>query len=628
MKDTWRMFAAVLALGFTASCATTQVSPAPPPVADLSPVTYLAMPAHAPVEIVADGHARAKVYVADPQPSTNLVCLLRELIDVVRLSTGAELERVDRMPPPDVPAIVIGDCAEARQAGIRADRIPVEGFVVKTAPQRVFLVGSTQPLPAMDIKNLAGNPYANDGTAWAVADFLERFVGVRWYWPVAAGGRSIVKQSSLAIPPTHYADQPVFRKREFYPWYGYTKGSWRSIWWDKAAPTLPESLLPPGTEKIDMQPLLAGLRMGSSWPYVIKVHEPQHFARDWGRWSKQPDMFQRKEDGTPDLNTLCYSSQKALDYLLQGCADSWDHGKPVSWVTTTCVTVSPGDYPVHCYCPLCAPLFQTNRAPYGTSSKVVGFFVKRMCEEVKKRWPDKKVLYLPYWNYTQCPEGVDFPDNLEIQMCTMAFGLMRQTDARQFMESNERAWSKKVGSRVTTWEYSHRLPEWTYAPVEYPHLVQDYYRTNRAVLAGSFLNGGQIGEWSTAAPTDYCWMKILWNPDVDVDAMLDGLCARMFGKAAGTCRELLRLECDRWERATWREGLGDAGHVSPVVFADTWPPDVVAKMTELRDRARREMAGDALSEQRFAYWTWTFDSFLQEAKTAWAAAGAKTEPSK
>lgn len=160
------------------------------------------------------------------------------------------------------------------------------------------------------------------------------------------------------------------------------------------------------------------------------MHEPQQFDRDWEKWSKQPDMFQRNPDGTPNLSMLCYSSPKALEYLLQGCSDTWDHGKPVSWVTTTCVTVSPGDCPVRCSCALCAPLFEAGRAPYGTASKVVDLFVKRMCEAVKARWPDKKVLFLPYWNYTECQPEISYPGNLEIQMCTMAFGLMHATLAR------------------------------------------------------------------------------------------------------------------------------------------------------------------------------------------------------
>ncbi len=586
------------------------------------PVTMpKARPRHAPVKLVRKGQPSAVVYLADATPSANLKLLVNELVEVVKLSTGAELPVVKTPPAADRPAIVIGDCEESRQAGIDAAKLPIEGFVVKTAPHRVFLVGSTVKLPPMEIRNLAGNPYANDGTAWAVADFLERFVGVRWYWPIAAGGRSVVEQPTLSVPPAHYSDQPVFRKREFYPWHGYSKASWRSIWFDKNSPTLPEALLPPGTKTIEMQPLLACLRAGNSWPYIIKVHQPQHFNKQVRQQHKA--MFQKNKDGSPNYRMFCYSSQEALDYLLQGCENSWDHGKPVPWVTTTCVTVSPGDYPVRCYCEDCRKLHNSRTVVYGQASRVMALFVKRMCETVKKRWPDKKVLYLPYWNYTLCPKDVEFPDNLEIQMCTMAFGLMRQPGPRKLMEKGLRTWSRKVNGRITTWEYSHRLPEWTHAPVQYPHLVQDYYRANRDILAGSFLNGGMIGEWSAAAATDYCWMKVLWNPEVDVDAMLDGLCNRMFGKAAGTCRELLRLMCDRWEKAPWRQGLGDAGRVSPVVFTDTWPPKVVTKMTALRDRARQEMAGDAVSEQRFAYWLWTFEPFLQEAREAWKKAGRK-----
>ena len=613
----------VALISLTVFTTTVAAETGPAGAPDLMPVTMFEAPDHPPVEIVRKGQPRAVVYVADSAPSANLKLLVSELVEAVELSTGAELPVVKALPAADQPAIVIGDCEASRAAGIVAAKLPIEGFVVRTARSRVFLVGSTQPLPPMEISNLAGSPYANDGTAWAVADFLERFVGVRWYWPIAAGGRSVVKRAGISVPPAHYADHPVFRKREFYPWHGYARAAWRSVWFDKESPTLPKSLLPPNTEKIEMQPLLAGLRAGNSWPYIIKVHEPQSFAWQPQRWAEHPDLFQRSADGKPNLRMLCYSSRKAFDYLLQGCEKTWDHGKPVSWVTTTCVTVSPGDHRVRCHCKPCAALFEPDRAPYGTSSKVVGLFVKRMCEAVKKRWPGKKVLYLPYWNYTECPEDIAFPDNLEIQMCTMAFGLMRQTGPRARMEKNLRAWSKKVDGRITTWEYSHRVPEWTHAPVQYPRLVQDYYRTNRDLLAGSFLNGGMIGEWSTAAPTDYCWMRLLWNPDVSIDAILDGLCDRMFGKAAATCRELLRLECERWEEAPWSEGLGDAGRVSPAVFSDTYPPKVVVEMEKLWRTAREEMKDEPLALQRFDYWTWTFEPFLQEAREAWEETGRK-----
>jgi hypothetical protein len=337
-------------------------------------------------------------------------------------------------------------------------------------------------------------------------------------------------------------------------------------------------------------------------------------------------MFALKEDGTRHFSMFCYSSPKTLDYLLKGCEDRWDHDKSVSWVTATSVTISPADHPVRCFCEPCRKLWEPGGGTYGKASKTMGVFVKRMCEEVKKRWPDKRVIFLPYWNYTNCPEGFEFPDNLEIQMCTMAFGLMRQGGARANIQKQLRAWSKVVGGKITTWEYSHRVPEWTYAPVQYPHLVQDYYRANRDILAGSFLNAGTIREWSTGAPTDYVWMKVLWNPDVDVDAILDRLCSRMFGKAGGTCQELLRLQCERFEKTPWPEGNGDVGYIRGGNFRAMYPPEVVAAMTALRDRARHEMAGDILAERRFAYWTWTFDRFLNEAQEIWAKGKVDKEP--
>ena len=590
---------------------------------DLTPVTWMKAPAHQPIELVRDGRARAVVFVADRNPSTNLKRLVDELVEVVRLGTGATLERVAQPASADRPAILIGNCEETLQAGIDAGKIPVEGFVVKTAPNRVYLVGSAASLPSN-----AGisDAYSNEGTAWAVADFLERFVGVRWYWPVQAGGRSVVKATDLAVPPVHYSDAPVFRKRSHHPPKAYG-GQWKSRWFDKqhpAPPTIAKEL-----EQLDVQPLLTCLRSGNSWPYLIKVHQPQGFrywkSPEWFR--EHAAMFAIKEDGTRSKEMLCYSSKAAFDYLIEGCEAVWDKGHNPGgrpWVTELCVSISPGDEPVNCHCPDCRKLFDPKSPRYGAASgqasKIMGLFVKKVGEEVKRRWPGKKVIYLPYWNYALCPVDIEFPDNLEIEMCTTGFAGLRETPVRDGIEENLRAWSRKVDGRITSWEYSVWVTGWTHGPVQFPRVVQDYYRANRDVLAGSFINGGDVPEWSKTAPTLYCWMKVLWNPDVDIDAILDEMCRRQFGAGAEPSRELLRLMCDRWEKAPWSQRLGAAGRLSPAIFADTWPPEVVAEMKKLWQQAREQMKGDPDALTRFDYWHWTFEAFLKEAEVAWVEA--------
>jgi hypothetical protein len=590
---------------------------------DLTPVSWKKAKAHPPVEIARSGKARAVVYLADPNPSATLKRLVGEMVEVIRLSTGATLKLVAEAPPADRPAIVIGDCAETRLAGIAAAKIPIEGFVVKTAANRVYLVGSTRKLPAGSTRWAS---WSNDGSAWAVADFLERFVGVRWYWPAELGGRTIIPAGSLVIPPAHYSDHPVFRLREYYPAYGWKlPAKARSS--DKVPLAFPKGAIPEDVAKIPMDTFLPLVRQGCSWPYKIKVHQPQHPPRrppeGWTA-DAHKQLLALKKDGTRDPKMFCYSSPKTLEYLLDGCERAWDKGKGCPWVTSTCVTVSPPDRPVDCCCGACKEtrakaddFFEKDSIHWFRGpSLTMALFAKRMCQAVKKRWPDKKVIYLPYWNYQECPTKLDFPDNLVIQvaMTTWPMPLRAQDEIRQGAIGTLRAWRSKACMPVTVWDYS---VGWTYGPYQFPHVVRDFYPKVKDIVAGVFINGENLGEWTNTAPTLYVWMKSMWNPNLDVDVVLDEMCRRLFGKASGTVREMVRIECDLWEKGAWRTSrvkVPGGWFVPKRLFGMAWTPDRVQKLKALHKKALSELVDDPAAKQRFAYWTWTFDAFVKDAE--------------
>ena len=603
-------------------------------IADLTPATLHPTPDHPPVPIVRDGQAKAVIYVAVGERSETLDLLLGELVESIRLSTGAELKMVDTMPSADVPAIIVGASAETGKL-IDATTIPLEGFRVLTAPNRVYLVGSTKALPYPE-KGIAQKhyPYANNGTAWAVADFLERFVGVRWYWPVEAWGRSITKARSLSVPPTHYADAPVFQLRTHHPPAEY-RLPWKSRWFDggevpvefqndaaikklKRPPdeNYPKLPLPAGMKTLPMAPLMAFLRAGTSYPHSLRVHEPQSYWRRGDKWlAEHQELFAVKPDGTRNTRVLCYSSPATLEFLLDGCKKVWEEGGSASWVTPSCVTVSPADVAVACDCPACKKL--ANPGPrQGTASRIMCDFLQRFAGEVHRRWPDKKVIYLPYWNYASLPEGYKFPPNLEIMVANnfpQGTPELRDTTARADAEKMLRDWRGPAGGKVTTWEYGLSITGWVHAPVQFPHVVQDFYRANQDVLAGSFINGGNVSEWSRCAPSMYCWMKVLWNPEIDIDVTLDEMCRRMFGPAAEPTRTLLQLMIERYEHAKWPERMGAAGQVSTPIYLATWPPEVVARMQVLRQEAEALLPADSVERKRLDYWLWTFDAFVEEA---------------
>ena len=367
-----------------------------------------------------------------------------------------------------------------------------------------------------------------------------------------------------------------------------------------------------------MRSYLPLLRSGSSWPYRIRVHEPQNMQRLPKAFHDQnKQMFALNKDGTRNVSQFCYSSPKTLSYLLAGCERVWDKGGRASWVTSTCVTVSPSDFAVRCACIDCQKTFaKAGEHWVNGGSLVMALFVKRMCEAVKKRWPDKKVIYLPYWNYDTCRTEVKYPDNLVIMSAMTTFQMPLKAQRENFDEALQRLrdFRAQASVPVTIWDYS---VAWTYGPHQYPHVARDWYQAVKGLSAGTFINGLHLGEWTNTAPTMYIWMRLLWNPDLDVDAVLDEMCVRLYGKAGTTVRAMIQLQCALWQEGSWTKQRVKERGVWPVparLFSKAWTPDVVQRLATLRDKALAELADDPVARQRFLYWTWTFDAFLKEAE--------------
>ena len=565
--------------------------------ADLTPVTLHPAPKHAPVEIVTDGQARAVIYVAAKERSEELKSLLAILVDAIRESTGAELKIVEEMPSPETPAIIVGASQESASS-VDAATIPIEGFRILTGPNRVFLVGSEKALP-WPKQGIADKHYHydNNGLAWAVSDFLERLVGVRMYWPAEAWGRSVKKSASLTIPATNYEDKPIFSYRTHHP-------------------TEYRAPLPQGMDNLPMKGLMAFLKSGTSYPYRLQVHEPGWLHRDPKWLNEYPEIFALKEDGSRNPRMLSYTSDATLEFLLDSCKRVWDEGGTASFVTASSVTLSPPDRAVEC----ASPEFQKlkDKGHGRTAMWVMANFLKKFATAVHERWPDKRVIYLPYWNYMAFPEGYEFPDNLEIMVANnypSGLAEYRSQAPRERGEKLLRDWSRVTADgKITTWEYSLSITGWVHAPVQFPNVVQGFYRSNRDVLAGSFINGATVKEWSKAAPTMYCWMKILWNPELNINATLEEMCKRMFGEAAEPAHELLKLMIDRYENAQFGGIIGSSGKIFPGSYRAIWPPEVVEQMQTLREKAESLLPKDSVERKRLDYWLWNFDAFREEAQ--------------
>jgi hypothetical protein len=554
---------------------------------DLNPVTFRKTPTHPPITLVENGQPKAAIYVATGSKSGPLAEAVRELQECVELATGAKLAVSKQIP--DGPAIVIGDCGEAAAQGLVGGKMPVEGFAIRTQGSRVFIVGNDEPIK--DAPRAASN-----GTAWGIFEFLERFVGVRWYYPTNRGGRSIVKTDTLTVPPVWLADAPSFRKREIWPPCGNP--------WNGSGQAL--------------GPLHTRLRGNDSWPNSLVVHSP-----NWSNVKEytegRPEVFQQRSDGTRDFSMLCYGHPKTLQTYLENTALHFDEKKSARLgICGNAITVSPNDAAIACYCEHCRKLWDNEGGQYGTASRVLADFVNRLAIEVKKRWRDKTVIFLPYLNYTAAPDGYRFPGNVEVQLCGMpGIAQYKEPGICASEQANIDKWLKITGRRIQNWHYSCWPEDKTKSPYHYFHVLKRFYQENRRKLVGSFING--VGDhWPRQHIDLYCWMKVLWNPDFDVDAAVDEYCRRMYGPAANTMRELIALQTDGWEKSRW-----PGGRLSPKgIYEVSYPKDKVQRMQELLKTAREQAAGDPAALAHLDYYETPFAEFLTEYKAVIEGEGA------
>ncbi len=549
-------------------------------VKDLNPVTVRAVTDQAPVTLVTNGQPAACIAVVGKK-DRRLSTAATKLQLFIEKTSGARLPLVNTVP--EGPAIVIGACPQALAAGLDPDQMPVEGFSIKTASNKVFIVGNTNsPINA---------------ASWGVFEFAERFLGVRWFLPMPQTngddlGICVIPARTLTLPPAWIEDAPVFRKRVIWP---DTSDAWHGA-------------------GLNMGPLHQFLRSATSWPVELQGHSPNWKKTEYTNTC--PEVFQLKADGTRDFGILCYGNPKTLACYLEQIQNFVDGKKyTLGIVNKQAITVSPADVELACSCKDCQALWNKDGGQYGAASRVMAGFVDKLAREIKRRWPDRPftVIFLPYLNYTTCPSGVLFPDNVEVQICGMpGLAAYKEPAVLAAEQGNIDRWMDASGRKVQNWHYDVWPAHKTKAAYEYPHVVQRFYQANRDKTIGSFING-EFNHWPRQHISLYVWLKCLWNPDFPVEAAIDSFCERLFGPASKTMCELVGLQISGWEDSRWPEGRFSTRAIYEISF----PRDTVKRMETLFAQARKEAKNDPLALKRLDYLAPDLEEFFTESRN-WA----------
>lgn len=526
--------------------------------------------------------------------------------------------RGDGPVPSDKIPVFVGLGRRAREWGFDDMGIPPEGFRIRNAGKAVAIVGAP--------KGSRNRMDGLCGTLFGAYDFLERFVGVRFYYHTDQGV-SVVPRKTVTVPPVDYMDWPRSNQRLAYTW------RWKD--------------LPDPSSNVAALRYRSGSHGWGSEPIFQHVPECLHKILDP---VADADCFETGPDGkrlTTNPPMPCYGCPRTVDkfmefvrgwYAKDPKAMSVAVKVPGSNPTEVAIGFGPPDHPVRCTCRYCRTYPTKEDGLYWEQrGAVMGHFAQEVSWRVAREYPGKRFYYLPYYNYTDPPKSGAFADNAWFRLCFM-FGQSTYLDPviRRKYDEWTRGWIDAG--------HGHRLSGYLYGwpgaekglPMLFqsPHALKAFFSDMRDRVEGWFV-GDNLQAPACQAYSNYCLFRLMWNPDFDVDAALAEMYARLFGPAADEMSDLYGRLTRRFESCDWsslKKTRYGAPYRSPFFTEEevlsTFCTDEDAEAIErgLRSAEAKVTAAGGPAKVHFDYFAPPFRTLL-ERRAAFRTGAGKSEKS-
>jgi pectate lyase len=489
----------------------------------------------APVVLARDGRANASIMVADAASPAERSAA-GELASYLRKITGAAFPvRAAREKPPGT-LIVVGKAA---------DGLAPEGFRIRTQGGNLLLTGAD-----------------DDGVEFAVYTFLEKYLGVRWFWPGELG-EVVPRQSTVAVGPLDDTQKPDFLWRD--------RGPGGALWGATSGPT-----------EMHARELLLG---------VTREHQRQvrlwEKRNKWGGWKVYgghalgeifpPEKFAKTH---PDYYALVNGKRDVpgpdYDYKHRGQVCTTNPGvveAAAEWVNRFydahpdyhAVHITMNDSAGFCECDRCRALdsgstmkragIDAEETKGGAARNTVMTdriytFVNQVSGRVQKKHPGKYVVSMAYARYILPPEKIRLHTFAIPQYCLWGAYRHANAELKREHETIAAGWAKAAGMAGIyeyyingSWPGLHRLVV--------PYLAESIrYLKRQGIRLYQVQSGDEFG---TNGVNYYVAGKLLWDASADERAILDDFYAKAFGRVAPAVRRFHgRLE-KAWTDAT-RDG--------------------------------------------------------------------------
>ena len=482
------------------------------------------------------------VLAAEPTRSAQFAAA--ELQYHVQKITGATLPIASEDTEVKGARILVGESKAEAALGVRSADLKSQEYLIRCGPNAIVLMGrdkddrgkmdynDAQTFPDFDVEQ---------GTCYAVYDFLEKFCDVRWYLPTELG---IVHPTTdtLIVKGRNIRRSPAMR--------------WRS---QSVGYQIPADLCGDNIKGKEPTPVLPW-REQMLWWHRLRLggeaYSLNHsFYGYYDRFLKDhPNWFAQGYTGKPPQ--LCFTHPELIQQAVQGARGFFDGkgSKAGAQAAGNYFGLVPMDNGAWCKCDRCRPLWldQSVRAPgqftNDKASDYVFGFANAVAREVQNTRPDRWLAVLAYADYAYPPSKEKMEPNVSVQMCFHA----RNIESPSLQENDLRVLQAWVAD-------SKERPKYLWLYYCFPSLVatQQQFRCfpgffahtvvkkmalyHQAGVRGIYYEPSYLADMRRSVRLDQLECYLTWKPADDPklngDRLIDEFFARYYGAAAKPMRE-------------------------------------------------------------------------------------------
>jgi len=571
--------------------------------------------------------AETEIVVAPDAPKTTRFAAA-ELQDLLGQRFGV-VPPVVTAPSAGKKAIHVGDSAFVRAAGLDTGALPRDGFRIRTVAEGVCIAGRDDPKVDAFLRvkhDGVDNLHYERGTLFGVYDFLERFAGMRFYFPGELG-TVVPKAGALDVPETDLRDAPDYTVRKI------------SYFWD-GAQTVPVDRTIEGRNiktlncyRQRFQTEEVSCCHGQNGFYI-----PERFA------GTHPEYFQLLKDGARCLATdhpngcvycrqLCQSSD-VWEEIYRDCVsylkgEKADVRKIPHWRASSrargefawglnmqrarggvCIDVMPQDGMKACCCEKCQAAYAAASNPKSPASELVWGRTADLARRLKSDGFDVTIVQMAYGDYHGVP-SVDLPDNLLVMLATRGQWSVVDPEILARENADVEAWVRKLGHKVWLWNYpckvacgNNLFPD--IAPMA-PRCWGAYYARMKPLIIGAYAESN-CDKWIFNYLNYYIYGKVAWHNDAKTAELIDEHHRLMFGaKAAPHMAEFYTTLERKWVREVVGNpvvtslGPGVRPPSENQLWFEVYSPEVLARLDGLLKKAESTVRSDSLEARRIRF---------------------------